>query len=268
LQFVLHDGRTLTDMSGSHDIKYLRPGRASKAEPAHNKRHGVDHERNVRSRMSKIQTIIFDLDGTLIHSAPDLQLASNEALAAIGRAPLDLPTIISFIGDGVEALVQRFLHVTGGSDELLQQDVLAHFLEVYGRNMTTHTLPYPGVTAALEKFRAMGMRLGVCTNKPTLPAREICEKLALANYFDVIVGSEPGQPKKPHPASLMTCIEALGNGCEHALYVGDSAVDFHTARNASVRFRLFSGGYLNTELPDLDDTDRFDDWSSHGITVA
>ncbi|MFL4468469.1 phosphoglycolate phosphatase [Tateyamaria armeniaca] len=216
--------------------------------------------------MPNVKAIVFDLDGTLIHSAPDLQLAANAALHAIGRAPLDLATIISFIGDGVEALVRRALDATGGADDALFQTVLAHFLDVYAQNVTTHTRPYVDVIAALEQFRAAGIPLGICTNKPTGPARAICEQLALAPYFDVIVGAEPGQPKKPDPASLLASIKALGCDPDQALYVGDSAVDYQTARNAQVRFRHFSGGYLNTALPELGDADRFDDWAKHGIT--
>ncbi|MEP4198345.1 MAG: phosphoglycolate phosphatase [Aliishimia sp.] len=209
--------------------------------------------------------IVFDLDGTLIHSAPDLHFASNVALKAFDREPLDLATIISFIGNGVEKLVERILRATGGTNENLQRDALRIFLDVYEKNMTTLTRPYPGVVPALEAFRAQGVRLGICTNKPTGPAREICEQLDLAKYFDVIVGAEPSQPKKPDPASLMRSIEVLGCPKNEALYVGDSSIDYHTAINGAVTFRLFAGGYLNEPLPNLSGADKFDDWSVHGI---
>jgi len=215
--------------------------------------------------MANPTSIVFDLDGTLIHSAPDLQLASNEALLAIGRAPLDLPTIVSFIGNGVETLVARILDATGGSDETLRREVLSFFLEVYAKNMTTFTVPYPGVVAALEQFRAKGIGLAICTNKPTGPAQEVCDQLDLIQFFDVIVGAQPGQPAKPDPQPLIASIDSLGCKPEQALYVGDSAVDFHTARNSSVAFRLFTGGYLNEPLPGLSRDEQFDDWHSHGI---
>jgi phosphoglycolate phosphatase len=218
-------------------------------------------------KMANPKAIIFDLDGTLIHSAPDLQFAANEALKSIGRAPLDLATIISFIGNGVETLVKRTLTATGGSTETLERDVLKVFLEVYGRNITTLTRPYDGVIAALEQFRSRGVPLGICTNKPTGPAREICDNLGLTQYFDAIVGAEPGQAKKPDPQSLLTCITTLGCTAKQTLYVGDSAIDFHTARNSDVTFRLFSGGYLNDPLPDLNPNDQFDDWAQHGIKI-
>ena len=210
--------------------------------------------------MGKPKAIIFDLDGTLIHSAPDIQFAANEALKSIGRAPLDLPTIISFIGNGIEKLVERMLNATGGYDEPLRRAVLADFLEIYSNNMTTLTKPYAGVVTVLEQLRAGSISLGVCTNKPTEPAREICKHLGIADFFDVIAGAETGVPKKPDPQPLISCMTAMDCAPGQVIYVGDSAIDFHTARNAEVSFRLFSGGYLNESLPDLSDEDRFDTW--------
>lgn len=217
--------------------------------------------------MPPLKAIVFDLDGTLIHSAPDLHFSANHALNSIGRDPLDLPTIISFIGNGVEVLVTRVLNATGGSDETLHQEVLDVFLGVYAKNMTTLTRPYAGVIPALEQFRTAGLKLGICTNKPTETAREICEKLDLAQYFDLIVGAECEQPKKPDPHPLFDCLKRMECPPEQALYVGDSAIDFQTTRNASVAFRLFSGGYLNAPLPELSPSEQFSDWASHGIAI-
>jgi len=87
----------------------------------------------------------------------------------------------------------------------------------------------------------------------------------LAQYFDVIIGAETGQPKKPDGAPLLACISALGGGIENALFVGDCEIDYQTAMNARAHFRLFSGGYLRTMLPDLGQSDRFDDWNASGF---
>jgi len=217
--------------------------------------------------MPHFKAIIFDLDGTLIHSAPDLQYAVNEALKSIGRTTLDLPTVISFIGNGVEVLVRRALIATGGIEDALHRDVLVTFLQVYEQNMTTLTQPYAGVVACLEQFADQGVPMGICTNKPTAPAIGICKALRLDGFFDVIMGAEDGIAKKPDPEPLLACIKALGMVPQDTLYVGDSAVDYHTARNANVAFRLFSEGYLNENLPDLKAADRFDDWAMHGISI-
>ncbi|MEP1610709.1 MAG: HAD-IA family hydrolase [Roseobacter sp.] len=215
--------------------------------------------------LKKPEALVFDLDGTLIDSAPDLQLAANTALERIGREPLDLPTIVSFIGNGIETLVVRILDATGGADDPLRQEVLASFHTIYAQNVTTFTRPYPDVVQALQKFREMGVPLGICTNKPTEPAREICHRLKLSQYFDAIIGAEPDQPKKPNPQSLIDCINRIGGTLDGTVYVGDSVVDFQTARNGGVAFRLFAGGYLNAPLPDLAESDRFEDWSANGI---
>lgn len=217
--------------------------------------------------MKNIKAIIFDLDGTLIHSAPDLHAAANAMLATLDRGALDLPTIISFIGNGVEKLVERSLDATGGYDPALRQSALETFLAFYGQNMTTLTRPYPGVIAALEAFQKAGVPMGICTNKPTQPAQDICDSLDLTRFFDVIAGAEPDLPKKPDPAPLLACIASMGAVPSETLYVGDSTIDYHTALNADVTFRLFSEGYLNAPLEELTKADRFDNWASHGIPV-
>ena len=215
--------------------------------------------------MKTPKAIIFDLDGTLIHSAPDLHAAANAMLHALDRPALELPTIISFIGNGVEKLVERSLDATGGYETPLRLVALELFLDFYQQNITTLTHPYPDVVSTLQTFQDAGIPLGICTNKPTKPAREICDRLELTQFFNVIAGAEQGQPKKPDPASLLACISALDTLPSEALYVGDSDIDFLTARNAAVPFRLFSNGYLNAPLPDLSPSDRFEHWTDHGI---
>ncbi len=210
--------------------------------------------------MTAFPTVVFDLDGTLVHSAPDIRAAINHALARNGRSELDMPTVISFIGNGVEVLVSRSLDATGGFDERLHAATLADLLDFYERHPTTLTRPYPGVIDCLARLKSNGARLGICTNKPDGPARIVCDQLGLSPYFELISGARPDAPKKPDPAPLLRCINDLGGRAEAALYVGDSSVDFHTARSAGVAFRLFDGGYLNEPLPDLDLQARFSDW--------
>lgn len=218
--------------------------------------------------MTSPQAIIFDLDGTLIDSAPDIHAAMNVALRELDRKALDLATVISFIGNGIEHLVALSLRATGGMDSALHQKTVASVLAYYSAHTTTLTRTYPGVVETLDAANTAGVPMGVCTNKPTGPARDICEQLHLAQYFDVIMGAEDGVPKKPDPAPLLATIVALNATAENTLYVGDSAVDYQTAHNAGVSFRLFNGGYLNRPLPDLLPTDRFDDWSPAAITLG
>lgn len=218
--------------------------------------------------MTHAKAIIFDLDGTLIHSAPDLQAAMNYTLSRLGRTELDLSTIVSFIGNGVERLVARSLAATGPSTSDLENEALAQFLEFYGKNSVTRTRPYPGVIAFLEGLKTRDVSLGICTNKPTAPARDICDALDLSKYFDVITGAEPNQPKKPHPAPLLGCCSALGARPQQTVYIGDSSVDHLTALNADVTFGFFTSGYLNGPTPSPKPAFQFDDWSDETLTRA
>lgn len=212
--------------------------------------------------MNAIKAIIFDLDGTLINSAPDIQFASNAALRTINRDPLDIETIISFIGNGSEVLVDRFVEFTGGGSETLKRKVFTTFMNVYEENVTTLTKPYPGVIDALSGFKARGIKLGICTNKPNDLANKICVNLDIAKYFDVIVGARACKPKKPDTYLLETCVNALKCKPDEVRYVGDSTIDFDTAMNASIKFYLFSGGYLNKPYPDLSKCSQFENWRS------
>ena len=215
--------------------------------------------------MNAIKAIIFDLDGTLINSAPDIQFASNAALRTINRDPLDIETIISFIGNGSEVLVDRFVEFTGGGSETLKRKVFTTFMNVYEENVTTLTKPYPGVIDALSGFKARGLKLGICTNKPNDLANKICINLDIAKYFDVICGSVANKPKKPDPYLLKSCVNAMECNLDEIAYVGDSTIDFDTAMNASINFYLFSGGYLNRPYPNFHKCIQFNDWKNINI---
>lgn len=215
--------------------------------------------------MSTFRAIVFDLDGTLIHSAPDLHAAANVALIAEGRPTLDLETITSFIGDGVEKLIERCLAATGGVSDLNRSSALSKFLSAYSADMTTLTRIYPGADDCLQRLRDADVPLAICTNKPGKPAKAICNALDLARYFDLISGAEAGIPKKPDPAPLLDVVARLDISPSEVLYVGDTLVDYQTSQNADIAFRLFSGGYLNSPIAGLTAAQIFDHWSGSGL---
>ena len=211
------------------------------------------------------RAVVFDLDGTLVHSAPDLHAAVNAALRDHGRVAVTLDQVISFIGNGVSKLVERALIATGGVTPELHTAALDRFMESYNADMTRLTEPYPGVMACLQALKDRGVPMGLCTNKPEDPARHICDALGLSPYLSVIVGARQGVAHKPDPEPLLSCIAELGATPADTVYVGDSAVDCETALRAGVPFRFFTGGYLNSELPPLSDDQRFDSWRDHGL---
>lgn len=216
--------------------------------------------------MAPPTTIIFDLDGTLVHSAPDLHASANTMLGELGRAPLDLDQVTSFIGNGVPKLVERVLRASGGIPRDDGASALARFMQVYSANLAVLTRPYPGVVAQLEEIAAHGIAMGVCTNKPVQPAGELCEGLNLARFFGAITGGDSHERKKPDALPLLKTIAEIGGTPERCLYVGDSETDYLTARAANVRFALFSGGYLKQPIEEFDGALVFHDWAKAALS--
>lgn len=202
-------------------------------------------------------TVIFDLDGTLIDSAPDLHAACIKMLADAGRAPIPYEQTVSFIGNGVDKLVER---VMGAADMTVSADShaenLAVFTEHYNAAPVDLTVLYPGVMEALDRLEAAGCVLGLCTNKPEAPARMILEAFDLAGRMQVVVGGDTLRVKKPDPAPLFHAFAALPDGPR--LYVGDSEVDAETAQVAGISFALFSGGYRKTPVTEIPHDSLFD----------
>ena len=208
--------------------------------------------------------IVFDLDGTLIHSAPDIHTACARMLQEEGIAPLDLATITSFVGNGLPHLVKLVIEATPldmADHAALSQRVLDHYNAVSG----DLTRPYDGVLAAVDQLAAQGHRLGVCTNKPEGPARDILHKTGL-DRFDCVIGGDSLPQRKPDPAPLLKAFQALGDG--PVLYVGDSEVDAETAHRAEVPFLLFTEGYRKAAVDTLPHRDRFDDFTQLPRLVA
>lgn len=195
--------------------------------------------------------IIFDLDGTLVDSVPDIHAAVNRMLADIGHVAMDMALVRSFIGNGVPALISKVMAEKGESpdDAILHAARENSFMQHYLAAPAELGGPFPGVVDALNELTAAGHQLGVCTNKPVEPARAILRDLGLANLLPVVIGGDSLSVRKPDPAPLLAAAEALRS--QPALYVGDSEVDVETALKAGVPFLLFSGGYRKTPTEEL-----------------
>ncbi len=209
--------------------------------------------------------IVFDLDGTLIDSAPDIRAAANVMLAGEGAAPLDMATTISFIGNGIPKLVERAMRAR----DLPMADhgrLTQVMLDAYDKNPATLTRLYDGLEALLPALREDGHRLGVCTNKPLAPTRQILDIFGITDLFDVIIGGDTLAVKKPDPAPLLAAYDALGEGAR--LYVGDSEVDAETAERANVAFALFTEGYRKVPVEELTHELAFADFSELGAYIV
>ncbi len=202
--------------------------------------------------------IVFDLDGTLIDSVPDLQGIANALLREQGCAPITLAEARGFIGNGVKVFVQKMRRARDIPDSE-QAPLHAAFMERY-RGAVTLTRPYPGVVDALDTLVARGHALGICTNKPLEPTHAVLDHLGLARYFGCIYGGDSLPVHKPDPAPLTAAFAALGGGPE--LYVGDSEVDAETAVNADVPFLLFTEGYRKGPVVAMPHRLAFVEWTA------
>lgn len=186
--------------------------------------------------------IAFDLDGTLVDTAPDLVRALNQTVSSSGIDEISVKDVRSMVGRGARALITRAYESHGHSLTDDQREIhLAEFLSIYEQGIADLSRPFEGVVKTLEVLKQAGASLSVCTNKPGYLARKLIQELELDQYFERIVGPEDTVAKKPDAAHLLAAF-----GCDHrglGILVGDSEPDALAARNAGAGSVLFTQGY-------------------------
>ncbi|QBX34548.1 phosphoglycolate phosphatase [Paracoccus liaowanqingii] len=211
--------------------------------------------------MTRPCPIVFDLDGTLIDSAPDIHACVNAVLREHGLPLLTLDRVRSFVGGGVEVLWTRVMAACA-IDPVQRPALIAAFMTRY-HDATALTRLYPGALEALGLLADAGHPLGLCTNKPMAPTRVVLEHFGLSRLLPVVVGGDSLPQRKPDPAPLRLALAQLGATGDRprALYVGDSEFDAHCAAAVPVPFLIYSQGYRMTPIADLPHQavfDRFD----------
>lgn len=190
--------------------------------------------------------IVFDLDGTLIDSAPDIANALNKALAQRDLAPFSVDKVKEMIGGGVPKLIERAL-IAHGVSRIGIAPMVTEFITFYQNDLVTETTLYEGARDILEQFRTEGRRLGLCTNKRHDLTIEILQKLDLDQYFSAVIGERAGKPHKPDPAPLRGVMAALGVTADRTVMIGDSTADVGCAKAAEVPCVVVSFGYSRIE---------------------
>jgi phosphoglycolate phosphatase len=188
--------------------------------------------------------VLFDLDGTLVDSAPDIAAALNAALAELGQPTYPLPTVKTYVGDGAAKLVER---AAAPAPEVDQALLLERFKAQYAANMCVETRPYPGIVDVLDAFAARGAPLAVVTNKPGDLARGLLRALRIDSYFAEIVGDGDGYPRKPSPEIALAVCARQGVVIGDTLLVGDGLPDVRLARAARVPVAAVTWGYTTRE---------------------
>ena len=193
--------------------------------------------------------VVFDLDGTLIDSLGDIVAAANRTLDDVGLPPLPPEIIGRFVGNGLPKLVERMIrHCNLPMDRHseLTKVMLAH----YNAGASKTTVPYAGIPEALDDLKRMGCTLGVCTNKPEVPARHVLDALNLSPFFDAVLGGDTLNTRKPDPSHLFASFDVLSVPGPR-LFVGDSEVDAETSDRAGIPFLLFTQGYRKSPVADI-----------------
>lgn len=219
------------------------------------------------------KAVLFDLDGTLIDSAPDLALAINHMLTSIGREEISPAIIRSWVGNGASILVQRGLSGQTDIDENLDPELLekslAIFLDFYANNLCVDTVTYPHVRSSLKILKAKGYRLAIVTNKPYDFIQPILDGLELNGLFELLVGGDTLEKRKPDPLPLHYACEKLGVTVEQCVMVGDSKNDVLAANAANMQSIGLTYGYnygedINEHNPDIS----FDDFADIIATLS
>jgi phosphoglycolate phosphatase len=193
--------------------------------------------------------VVFDLDGTLADTAPDLAAALNRTLGALGRPEVPPESVRSLIGHGARALLRQGLAASGEAPESLVEEGYSILLDYYGAHLCEGTAPYPRIGAALDAIEAAGAALAVCTNKPEALTLRLLDALGWRNRFAAVVGGDTLPVRKPDPAPLLEAVARAGGG--RAVLVGDSIVDAGTARAAGLLFVAVSFGFSDRPVEQL-----------------
>lgn len=189
-------------------------------------------------------TVLFDLDGTLVNSLYDLCDATNYMLNKLDLPGKSLEEVRIFVGNGIDMLVRR----AAGNIPFDFDKAMSYFREYYNANMCNKTVPYNGICEALDTLKEMGFKLGVVTNK----AQDAAE--SIVNYyfkdkFNAVIGADLSKrKKKPDPAPINYALSIMGTDKEKAIYVGDSEVDIETAKNTAIDFIGVTWGFRDAEI--------------------
>ena len=197
----------------------------------------------------QIDAILYDLDGTLVETAPDLCAALNHCLEVAGRDPVDLAAVHGMVGDGAKALLRKGL---GKEEEDAEVDALyPTFLEYYGAHIADSSFLFPGALDLLQTAADLGYAQAVCTNKPESMSRALLAELKVDRFFKAVIGGDTLPIKKPDPEHVFATVRACAAVPERTLFIGDSANDVNAAKAAGIPVIAVSFGYCHGRPEDL-----------------
>ena len=192
--------------------------------------------------MKQIYTILFDLDGTIVNTAPDLMAAHNHVMKKYGYAQKKLEDIKSLAGKGAWIMMQRSFKEEI-KDEKVKKEMTKEFINFYSKNIDRASVPIKGTIDFLVWAKSKNISMAVCTNKQERLASDLLKKLDMHKYFEYVAGSDTFAFNKPDPRHLTDVVEIIGGDLKKTIMVGDSEVDAMSAHNAKLPFVLVKDGY-------------------------
>lgn len=195
---------------------------------------------------------VFDLDGTLFDTGPDLLRATNHLLADEGLPAVDMAAVRHLCGHGAGALIRAgFALADRPLDEAHLPRLIERFVDLYAADIAGASLPYPGLRPALDRLAGAGVRLAVCTNKREALARQLLAATGFADAFAAVVGGDSFPEAKPHPRPLIEAIARAGGNGASAVMIGDSGTDVATARAAGIPVIVVDFGFADRPAAEL-----------------
>ncbi|RPH00389.1 MAG: HAD family hydrolase [Candidatus Pelagibacter sp. TMED153] len=200
--------------------------------------------------MTQIYTILFDLDGTLVDTAPDLMDAHNHVMKKFGHTEKKLSDIKSLAGKGAWVMMQRSFRQEI-KDENIKKDMTKEFIDFYSQNIDRGSKPINGVIEFLKWAKNKNISMAVCTNKQERLAVDLLKKLKMYDYFEYVAGSDTFPFNKPDPRHLTNVVEIIQGNLKKTIMVGDSEVDGMSAENAKIPFILVKDGYTEKSSEEI-----------------
>ena len=200
--------------------------------------------------MSQIYTILFDLDGTIVNTAPDLMSAHNHVMKKFGHAEKKLSEIKSLAGRGAWVMMQRSFKEEI-KDEKIKKEMTREFIDFYAKNIDRDSRPINGVTEFLEWAKNKKISMAVCTNKTEHLAVDLLKKIGIYDYFEYVAGYNTFDYCKPDPRHLTTVIEILDGDLKKSIMIGDSETDANSAKAADIPMILLEDGYTEKKTDEI-----------------
>ena len=192
--------------------------------------------------MTQIYTILFDLDGTIVNTAPDLMAAHNHVMRKYGHTEKRLEDIKSLAGRGAWVMMQRSFKEEI-KDEKMKKQMTKEFIDFYSKNIDRNSIPIDGSIDFFKWAKNKNISMAVCTNKQEKLAVDLLKKLDIYKYFEYVAGSDTFSYNKPDPRHLTDVVEIIGGDLKKTMMIGDSEVDATSAHNANLPFVLVRDGY-------------------------